>query len=290
VISKQYGIALIQVLIIVMVLSVFSLYMSQLAKQHVEIARWNNDKVISYLKVQDAEAELYFSLLTENRSYYGERKLEDYTTSINYFGMPFQDNNGVTISISDQNGYLHGNFPDWDILNALLSTKGYSNEQIIEFQQVLLDYVDLDSIRQIDGRNEDVSTNRNGTFQEKEEVMLVNDLPLDIRKLIVDNSTLYKQSGFNPMVATSDLLVALFGFDRAQQILEYRNNGQLTRKLLMDLTNFQETDDKHLMLMNTLRVKLSANVGEAKTEKDITFYFSPYVSNRRSPITYYLKK
>ena len=62
---KQRGIALVQVLLIVAVVSILALYFTQSARQQVKNATMMVDKAQALVELNNAEASILFSLLTE---------------------------------------------------------------------------------------------------------------------------------------------------------------------------------------------------------------------------------
>ena len=63
----QRGIALVQVLLIVAVLSILALYFTQSARQQVHNATLMVDKAQAYIELKNAQANILYALLTEQK-------------------------------------------------------------------------------------------------------------------------------------------------------------------------------------------------------------------------------
>jgi len=294
--NRNKGIALIQVLLISAMLSIFAMYLTNTARGQVAVAQWLNDKSHALVALHSAEAELNFLLLTETRKYPAENEQNEsnIVRRWNFHGQVFKLNETVSVKIQDQAGLLSVNRPDTSLLVKLLVEQGAEQEQAVAIVDSLLDWQDIDSIPRNNG-NESAnygSSIRNGKVTNIEELIYVvgmNTYYLDIFQQVM---SLHKLEIFNPLLAPDILLRAMFGQMDAEQIIALRIAGQLTPQTFQNITNVKENDETSLSFnfSNNISIEFESKVGESIVNKQILMNYNRYVKGDSRPLNIFLNR
>jgi len=289
-VSRQQGVALIQVLLITAILSVLALYLTSTAKDQIKVAQWADDKAYALVAQHGAESELIFSLLTQNRTQSTTNANLDGAVSVsqkwNFYDNPFSLNNLVTVKIQDQAGLIHAHFPNEKHLKKLIAYSGETSSGITAIADNLLDWQDLDSIPRVNGdeRLNNKNEIRNGAVPTVHDFFHVNRMTPELFNLLKSNMTVFRQGIFNPMNAPEELLSALTSQTIASQVIELRNTNQLTNRLFSQLTGIVENDSTIFYPSNFLELTLESKVGESVVKKEIIIQVMPYASGEKMPI------
>jgi general secretion pathway protein K len=300
---KVQGIALIQVLLITAILSVLALYLTQTARDQITIAQWLDDKTNAQVALHSAESHLLFSLLTEPflaEQISQQTNNEENNTSLpfplrnnwNFFGQAFAINAQTQASIQDQSGLIHAHYPLINVLNALISSQGFSEIETNVIIDNLLDWQDLDNIARVNG-NEQQSQNkviRNGAVSSLFDLGHIEAIPPRLMPVLLANLTIYHRGNFNPMNASVELLSALTSPALAEQVKVLRSSKQLTKQNFTELTGIKEDEEIYFYPSNYLSVKLISKVGDSVAHKTMIIKVQPNAGNNISPINMYLNR
>jgi len=269
----QRGIALVQVLLIVAVLSILALYFTQSARQQVHNATLMVDKAQAYVELQSAEANVLYALLTEqkNPEQTPSAQSQVLISKWNFHGEEFNYNPQVSVAMQDLRGLLNLHYPNKQRLTQLLTYSGLNDydaqlmsRQIIQWQQ-------------LDGRTDSLPNNitaRHAAIHDIAELIHLGLAPTQLNALRA-NTTQYKKGAFNPMTAPNSLLNALLAKDVASHVIMLRQAKQLTVREFVQVTGFNESDDIILYPSNLFKVTLNAQVGEARVQKIIYYHLQP---------------
>ena len=269
----QRGIALVQVLLIVAVLSILALYFTQSARQQVHNATLMVDKAQAYIELQNAQANILYALLTEQKDPEQTQNSQNQTliNKWNFHGEEFSFSPRVNVAIQDLRGLLNLHYPNKQRLTQLLTYSGLNDydaqlmsRQIIQWQQ-------------LDGRTDSLPNNitaRHAAIHDVGELTHLELAPAQLNALRA-NTTQYKKGAFNPMTAPNALLNALLAKDVASHVIMLRSAKQLTVREFAQVTGFNEGDDIILYPSNLFKVTLNAQVGEARIQKEIYYHLQP---------------
>lgn len=289
--KEQRGIALIQVLLISAVLSVLALYFNRTAKDQITQAQWADDKALALVALHSAEANLLFNLLTQpleanSGDELGENEQPDMTRQWNFFAKPFAIDKQVTARIQDQGGLIHAHFPDRDVLKPLILSQGLSGSQTNAVVDHLLDWQDLDKVTRSQGGEDDTYQGliRNGAVPNTHDFAFVKHITPELARLLVENTTIYRRGTFNPTHSPKVLLAAITSQEIAEQVIELRNSGQLTKTTFSQLTGIIEDDNTFFYTSNYLAITLDSNVGNSTVHKQIYLHLKPYASAASLPL------
>jgi general secretion pathway protein K len=296
--KQHQGIALIQVLLITAILSVFALYLTQTAKEQVTIAQWGDEKALALVALHSAEAELLFTLLTEQKKYPIENSSQDneIVKTWNFHNQAFSMQDQVTVKMQDQSGLMYAYQPDNKLLTTMLTTIGATTDEANNLVARLIDWQDLDNIPRLNG-SESAGQNmppRNAKVADIHEFSFIEGITSEQLNLLLATTSLYKQASFNPMVAPESILAALFaqlalGSDTLNQVIELRKKGQLSTELFEQLTKISENNEQEILfyITNNTHIKLTSTVGESSVSKSIILNVNPYATRNIHPINLY---
>ncbi|MEW6989433.1 general secretion pathway protein GspK [Colwelliaceae bacterium 6441] len=278
---KQQGIALIQVLLIVAVLSVLALYLSKTAQDQVRIAQWSVDKAQAIVDLHSTEAELLFTLLTET-------KFEG-TSSIakkwNFYNEPFKITKTVQIKMQDQAGLINAHFPVRERLQKFIEHNDTSDSAVVV--DTLLDWQDLDNIPGRNGNENDTinSPIRNGKIPHIQDLVHISAISSKLFTLLQKNMTINRIGYYNPMNSPVELLKSIVTEGVANQIVQLRKNKQLTKESFSQLTNLREEGDIFFYPSNNIAIEMTSKIGESMVKKKIVVQINPYATVDVSPVS-----
>lgn len=268
---KQSGIALVQVLFIVAVLSILALYFTQSARQQVHGATQMVDKAQAYVELHNAQANVLYALLTEQKDpEFSSSTNNLLVSSWNFHGAKFSYNEQVTVALQDLRGLLNLHYPNKQRLIQLLTYSGLNDYDAQLTARQIIDWQELDA------RSDYIPSTITARHAAIHDVSELKHLGLKSEQLnaLQANTTQYKKGMFNPMAAPDSLLNALLSSDVAKHIIMQRNAKQLTVREFENLSGF---DDDRILLYpsNMFKVTLQAQVGEAIVKKVIYYHLQP---------------
>ncbi|MCV2883291.1 general secretion pathway protein GspK [Aestuariibacter sp. AA17] len=282
------GIALIQVLLIVAVLSIFGMYVTAKVKSDVSVALLSQDNAKGFLTLKSVESELLFALLTQEKRVVHEHT-NVYVRNWNFFGQPFYIDENIAIRIQDHAGLLHVKELASSHFQPLLRALGYSNERGIVIEQSLLDWQDTDTLARLQGAEAQdyVVGPRNGNIYLREELALVQGIDNSVYDLLANVVTVYPKKHFNPTTAPQFVLASYVGDNIAREVVSARANGGLDKVSFESLTGMQETIDTVFAPSTTMTIRIDVNVDKVNVSKEMIVDVNPYATGRHSPLNYF---
>lgn len=293
-VNKVKGVALIQILLISAVLSVFALYLTKTARNQVMIVHWLKDKAEAQVALHNTETQLLFTLLTHALTKEPNNNIEADDSNIivnkwNFFNKPFTLNKNVVVKIQDQAGLIHAHYPIPSVLKALISSQGYNSSQVNIIVDNLLDWQDVDNIPRAYG-NEGFSAKsfiRNGPIPDLTDIKHIEAIPPELYNILSKNLTIYRRGSFNPMTSSLALIAALSNKNVAKQIIKMRNENTLSKNAFIELTGIKEEAGIYMYPSNYFEISLKSTVGESVAEKDFIIKLNPLASDHHTPINIY---
>ncbi|WP_328255632.1 hypothetical protein [Pseudoalteromonas sp. APAL1] len=269
---KQRGIALVQVLLIVAVVSILALYFTQSARQQVKNATMMVDKAQALVELNNAEASILFSLLTEKLTPMAIPPINNpLITYWNFHGEPFKTTNNVEVQLQDLRGLLNIHYPDKTRLKRLLTYSGLND---YDAQLAMLQII---AWQNLEGRSDYINHDvvaRYAAIHDIEELSHLGLQPAQL-KVLANNTTQYKKGAFNPMNSPDTLLYALLSEDVAKYVIMQRRANRLTVNDFVRATGISESGDIILYPSNLFKITLTAKVGEAVVTKTTYYHLQP---------------
>ncbi|WP_448213063.1 general secretion pathway protein GspK [Colwellia sp. MEBiC06753] len=259
----QQGIALIQVLIISIILSMLAIYISQTVRTQVGAAGLTQDYHYSVIAIESAESELLHYLLTEehykialNNQYREQQSSNDQDNTQsnirerwNFYGQAFELTPQVNASIQDITGLLSLNHLNRRVAERLFEELGKDDESIRIFLDSLADWKDKDDLKHLNGAESQYYAKtlgygpRNGYLQSFDEIAHIRGgeiLTIDQFKRYFSLSLI---SSFNPLNAPDLLLKSFINDDlNYEQTTNRREQADLNGLSFFQVTGIDEDD------------------------------------------------
>lgn len=301
---NNQGIALFQVLLITLVISLLAIQFTQTAKNQIAIASTIVDRVQAQVDLRALENELLFTLLTEQNSQ-NVNSSNPYVSNWNFHGKSFQLINnsknsipleyGATdslsnavVTIQDQNALLSlYNESNPQKLTALF-TNLKQNHEVLEKQKFdvdiavasLLDWQDKDDFELINGAESKFYAKpgmpTNIPFQTYEELAHVRGFNRQIIDELRPFLTIRPQGYFNPMQSPIEILELYMSEDRATEIVKLRDQGMLDVRQFEILSGLEVDEVMNFVTSGSLAVKLTVTVNDVILTKSIELLLQPY--------------
>lgn len=281
------GIALVQVLLISGILTVFALFMNQQAQEQVRLALLAQQRAQAELLLVTAKNRVFLALMTEPRFTPNTRSNEQsvaLSQKWNFYNRPFELMEHVTVEMQDQAGLLSLHLPHVSRLSRLLRNNGVSYERSEQIIGHLLDWQDSDNKPRTLGRESNFQhVVRNGNIQSLLELDKVIELSPEERKLLTQNCTIYYNGDFNPFHAPIELISALSSSESGNRISEMRQYQQLDINEFNEITGIRD-DDISFFPVNTVSIKIHVSYFGVELEEQIVARLNPYAVNKQLPI------
>ncbi|MFC3033085.1 hypothetical protein ACFOEE_11180 [Pseudoalteromonas fenneropenaei] len=281
------GIALVQVLIIMLSLTLFSIFLSKSVKQQLSIASSAKERLLLRLELENAEAYLFKSLLS-NKLYINSKSDDDIAKVWNFYGRPFKINDKVSVILQDQAGLVNLNFTNSRLLKSTLLQLGFEDKEATSFSESLEDWKDRDDLKRLNGAERDyykkVGQPRNDMLQSVEEMRLVKEggklQNLDLEKIF---STALV-GVFNPLTAPNLVLRSYLNNESLVSKLEkLRVNGELTPSGFYSVTGIADGEYITFATSTFLTVELLAESNGIRLNKRFEVEVRPKAVDR--PLT-----
>jgi general secretion pathway protein K len=271
------GIALVQVLLISAIISILAIYISQTARQQVNWAINHTDYADGIFSIQSAEAELIYTLLTNQRTLSDTNNI---TRNWNFHNQQFDFDANTRISIQDLAAKISIAFGPNQEFISLLESYGLSSGQSMLISDSLFDWVDSDNLTRLNGAEQSYYKNfgliepRNAPLQTLRELKLIRGVNDEIYQNIFSDLTLHTTSYFNPFLASKSVLNSLVDLDVTSTILKLRAAGELDHSRFTRLTGISEVEGLNFYPSKKLNLTINYKKNHIHMNKSLTIEVS----------------
>jgi len=279
--KKSQGIALIQVLIISIILTMLGIYINQTVRSQISTVSLMKNSFELNLQLETAEAELLHTLLTQPRY---QKKESDYALvqQWNFYGKPFVLNKNTTVIIQDLSSLLSLNTLNNTLARNLFEQLGHSGHEVRTFLDSLADWKDKDDLKRLNGAESDYyhyikrSEPRNGNLQTLGEVENIQQGKLLNTAQWQRYFTEVIVSRFNPLNAPNLLLKTFLNNDAAyEEVLKQRKAGALTGHNFYQLTSIDQDESITYGTGRLLKITLLVKGQKNKLSKEFIVELRP---------------
>jgi general secretion pathway protein K len=280
-IKKSQGIALIQVLIISIILTMLGIYINQTVRSQIGTVTLMKDSFELNLLLENSEADLLHTLLTETHY----RKIDSDNAlkqRWNFYGKPFLLNDNTTVTIQDLSGLLSLNIMDNTLAGNLFEELGFSGHEVRTFLDSLADWKDKDDLKRLNGAESHYYNSinqtgpRNNYLQTLGEVENVKQGELLTQKQWQRYFTAVIVSNFNPLNAPNTILKAFLNDDVAyKEVLQQREAGTLTGYRFYQATAIEKSEFISFGTGRQLKVTLLVKGQNNKLSKEFIVDLRP---------------
>lgn len=263
--STQHGVALILVLMVTAVLGLLILQISLTAKEHTSRAQRLLDRAEVDLKVRSANAELLFSLATNEWGRGGNPESSDPIARIWRFDAQAFPVEGVEIRMQDLSGLLPAPQPGGSVagFDRALRAVGVLDEQIYPAMNRLADsqappgFVPL---------------------QHFQELAILGGLDRQQIRRLDEVSTLYPARYFNPSTATDAALAARFSGSVLAGLRALREQNRLDAISYFSLTGEGGDESISFLPGPGFRIRVLVTMGDVSAAEELSVTVDPYAS------------
>jgi general secretion pathway protein K len=270
-IANQTGVALIQVLLLVILLMLMSLHFSLSSKQYVNQAISLQDKVTAELLLKTLESEVLFALMTQSRNDISMEPTQKTAVSSawNFYGEVFEPFSNTKVSIQDMNGMLslYGNLNN-QVLEQLLIQLGQTSAQARKIVANLNRWQGLEKLSLTGNANRQMREDFLMNITELKHITGIDDVLYNKLAPLVTN---YSVLVFNPMTAPVELLQGQVNEEVLEEITRLRKANLLSRTRFIEMTQIQEDDTIIFSPGHKLKLSLKVEYGSAIAKKTEVF-------------------
>ncbi|MEL0654886.1 hypothetical protein V6257_07595 [Pseudoalteromonas issachenkonii] len=297
--NKVKGIALIQVLLITALLTVFALFLNQGAQRHVHIATLAKQRAEAEVLMHSTKSDLFYALLTEPLQYSSQKEIaQSEMTAVkeikdkwNFHNQLFKISNYVSAKIQDQASLVNINFMPTLRIQKLLTTNGVSPKRAKQIIDTLLDWLDTDNIARDFGRDSFLANDiRNGKIADITEIEKAISLTEDEKKLLYGNLSVFSRGDLNIISASKELIASMSSIEKAQYVTKLRSEGKLTVTSFKEFTGIISEDELRYIPSRRLAVEIHVNYDDISLSKKFVVKFSPYAQDPIPPYDLLLER
>jgi general secretion pathway protein K len=280
-VKNSQGIALIQVLIISIILTMLGIYINQTVRAQIGIVSLMKNSFELNLALENAEAELLHTLLTQKRY----KKSDSDNTTVrkwNFYGESFSLNDNTTVTIQDLSGILRLNLLDKTLARNVFDQLGVSDHEVRTFLDSLADWIDKDDLKRLNGAESDYYRSikqagpRNAYLQTLSEVDNIKQGDSLSHAQWLRYFTTEIVANFNPFNAPSTILKAFLNDDVAHdEVVDQRDKGTLTELSFYHLTSIEQGEYITFATGRLLKVTLLVKGQNNKLSKEFIVDLRP---------------
>lgn len=227
--NAQRGFVLVATLWILAVITIAASYFAERVSHSIELARQKQETTAQLVEFANTRADILYRLGTTRISFYGLGS----QPAIVLDDRPYLGSGEDIVRLQDNRGLLNVNFPERNMMPRLLGQLGIAVEKRDAMMDTLLDYVDMDDLRRLNGAEK--SEYESLGLPPPPNDWLAN--PYQLRNIIgwrdqpellerlLRFVTTSRQFGFNPNTAPPEVLASLPGGspETAAAIVKMRN-------------------------------------------------------------------
>lgn len=274
---NQRGIALIQVLILTVVLTVILLSMNHQAKQHIRLAQAVKQYTNASLELHSVEAETLFNLLTK-QSAQGTQSAAG--GQWNFYGQPFAVGD-ATIRIQDTSGLVNAVSPSEKLMSRFTEQEAGNTVLGRQFAAALADWQDTDQTTRPDGAEQaeySPGMIRNSSIQYLEEWLFVKGMTPELFYKIRPLLTLFSQ-GLNINQQPEELWKLSFDQRVANELIQARLAGKLDSALFESLTGITIDEFTRFNTGPGFRINFTVKKDDVRLARELTVKLLPLQKN-----------
>jgi general secretion pathway protein K len=280
-IKNSQGIALIQVLIISIILTMLGIYINQTVRSQIGIVSIMKSAFELNLELENTEAELLHALLTQKR-YQKQDSENRLVKKWNFYGKPFALNENTTVVIQDLSSLLSLNTLNNTLARNLFKELGFEGHNVRTFLDSLADWKDKDDLKRLNGAESDYYRYikkpgpRNAYLQTVGEVESIQQGTFLTTAQWQHYFTDVIFSRFNPLNAPALLLKVFLNNDAAyEEVLQQRNANTLTGHNFYQLTSIDQDESITFGTGRLLKITLLVKGQNNKLSKEFIVELRP---------------
>lgn len=274
--TRQQGIALIQVLLLTVLLSVILMSMNHQARQHIRLAEAVQHYTDAAMALHSAEAEIVFTLLSNEAVQLASNNVTA-APNWNFYGEPFtfQD---IELEIYDTSGLLNAAAPAPALLSQFTAQHANSAALGRQLAAALADWQDKDDKPRLDGVEQagysqlDV---RNGPIQYTEELLFIKGMTPGLLAELRPLLSFFTQ-GVNVNQQPEALWRLYLPENQVAELSRLRKEGRLTAALFERLTSLTIDEFNRFSYGPAYRINFTVKNADVRLSRELTLMLKPF--------------
>lgn len=273
---KQRGIALIQVLLLSVLLSVILMSMNHQARQHIRLAEAVQHYTDATMALHSAEAEILFSMLSYEPFQLAQGSLVT-APDWNFYGEPFEFLD-IELVVQDTSGLLNTSNPNAQVLSRFTAQSAGSEAVGRQIAASLADWQDKDDMPRPDGAEQaDYSSVevRNGPVQYSEELLFIKGMTPELFAELAPLLSFFTQ-GVNINQQPEALWRLHLPENQVQELSRLRRAGQLTAELFETLAAITIDEFTRFSYGPGYRIGFTVKNADVRLRRELTIRLMPF--------------
>ena len=286
--AKQSGVALLQVLLISLVISLLAIRFTQTARDQITIAEQFNGRVQAQFTAYSAKSAAIFAVLSDRITPVtvtgqGAGLVLQIKNKLGRHGDPVTFDNGVTIALQDLNGLLPQRYPYHPLWPKVLVGLGLTEQQAKQRLGIWSDFQDADIDAWIPGEKEPPTLPAgqaylNGFAQTDLPLRWVFAVQPELTKTLLSISDINTPYALNMGNAPRPLLQALFESDTSATIISDRGLSEVFIEQLLSMAIVDEFNlPTSVRNSSHLQIKTLVVQEQASWTETATLYLTPFL-------------
>ena len=272
--SRQRGVALVQVLLVTAIIMLLVIQLSLTAQEQVRRAQALNDRSEASLFLHSREVAMLYTLLTETLVSQQD-SANPYAASWNFHGEPFVVD-GLEFTLQDQSGLMRFPMSSVSEIEKLLAILGLGSTAALELAGRLGHWL---GIALPGGSRPDDAMMRGGAgdpVQYFGELRFLAGMDDRLYRQLAELMTLYPTPGFNPLTAPAPLLRMRMPESTLGPILEARRSGELDENRFWQITGIGADETNLPVVGPGIGVRIAGEYLGVTLRREIVVGIKPY--------------
>lgn len=298
--SRQRGFVLAATLWILAIITIGAAYFAERVERSLALA--GQSRLVSQASIDfsSTRAEILFRLNTSGFSVYGLGTTPE--TAIALDNRPYRGVGQGSVRLQDNRGLLNINFPEREMMLRLLGYLGVAAEKRDALIDTLLDYMDADNLRRLNGAEADEYARLNlppppndwltTPHQLQNIIGWRNESAFWQDQRLLRLVTTSRVLGFNPNTAPSDILALLPGSNPeiARRILELRRLAPFSAAgQIVALTGNPALDSDYLIFFPSNSIRLTQESAQLPWAVQYGIFLTPNGNNGPWRVDYFAR-
>lgn len=284
--SKPKGVALIQVLLMIAIMSLIAIQFSKTARVQVETANDFKNRLQSEMALRTARSRLIYQFFKSDPGDISDARIDG--VKWNFRSKVFNITENVEVKIQAQSGLLSLTTSPPQMILRVLTANGASAADAQEIVASIGDWVDTDNYVSNFGAESEFyrlsghTGTRNGPLQDISELAVIKGMTEPLYNRTKDYFTIYNLPSFNPALAPPELVRALFSSERSEKIVQAQQDGNFTEDVWRNIIGRTELAFIDVHPRALFSVELTSKFEDVRLTKRLDFLVQTHM--QRDPI------
>lgn len=268
---KSEGVAIVQVLLLVSLMSIFALAITMDVRKQIVLAQSYKDRSRAQLDAKIIESELLFSLLSKSKQDFRE------IYNANFYGKPFTFSDNVIVTIQDQAGLLDLYSLTENSIYELFLTE-YESSLAATYARSIYNWIQIGQGSRLHSEfGSNISDVKLAKAPNVADFLNIKDLPEEAYIFFKEHVTAYSPGFYVPTNSPEKILFSRYPEDVATNILGLREQPNVDVLSLSSTYEFDE-ETTNFFTSNNLSITIQASYEKVTYTKTIVIALDPYAA------------